>query len=59
MSTENEVPKKPRVKWDDPSVPVGNAPPMARWPLVVSAIAWVAWIVFLIVMLVSRYDVPT
>jgi hypothetical protein len=57
MSTENENPKKSRVHWDDPSVPVGNAPPMPRWPLVVSAVVWLAWVVFLIVMLVSRYDV--
>ncbi|MEK7731241.1 MAG: hypothetical protein AAB363_05220, partial [Planctomycetota bacterium] len=56
MSTENENQKKSRVNWDDPSVPVGNAPPMPRWPLVVTAIAWLAWVVFLIAMLVSRYD---
>ena len=59
MSTENENQKKSRVNWDDPSVPVGNAPPMPRWPLVVSAIAWLAWVVFLIAMLVSRYDAVT
>ena len=56
MSTENENRKKSRVNWDDPSVPVGNAPPMSRWPLVVTTIVWLAWIVFLIAMLVSRYD---
>jgi hypothetical protein len=56
VSTENENQKKSRVNWDDPSVPVGNAPPMPRWPLVVTAIAWLAWVVFLIAMLVSRYD---
>ena len=59
MSTENENQKKSRVNWDDPSVPVGNAPPMSRWPLVVTAIAWLAWVVFLIAMLVSRYDAAT
>lgn len=57
MSTESENKKKSRVNWDDPSVPVGNSPPMPRWPLVVSTIAWLAWVVFLIVMLASRYDV--
>jgi len=56
MSTENRNQKKARVNWDDPSVPVGNAPPMPRWPVVVTAIAWLAWVVFLIAMLVSRYD---
>ena len=56
MTTESENQKKTRVNWDDPSVPVGNSPPMPRWPLVVSAMAWIAWVVFLIVMLASRYD---
>jgi len=56
MSTDNKDDKKSRVNWDDPSVPVGNAPPMPRWPLVVTAMAWLAWVVFLIAMLVSRYD---
>ena len=59
MSTENEKLTKPRVNWDDPSVPVGNAPPMPRWPLVVSAIAWLAWVVFLIAMLLSQYNAVT
>jgi len=60
MSTDNEMRKKKRsVNWDDPSVPVGNAPPMPRWPLVVTAIAWLAWVVFLIAMLASRYDTVT
>ena len=56
MSTENGNQKKSRVKWDDPSVPVGNAPLSPRWPVVVTAIAWLAWVVFLVVMLASRYD---
>ena len=56
MTTESKNQKKTRVNWDDPSVPVGNSPPMPRWPLVVSAMAWIAWVVFLIVMLASRYD---
>jgi len=59
MSTENGNPKKSRVNWADPSVPVGNSPPMPRWPVVVTAMAWLAWIVVLIAMLVSRYDTVT
>lgn len=56
MSTDNAEQKKSRVNWDDPSVPVGDAPPMPRWPVVVTAIAWLAWVIFLIAMLASRYD---
>lgn len=37
-------------KWDDPSVPVGNAPPMPRWPVFAWAVAWTLWIVFLVAM---------
>ena len=43
--------KKSRIDWDDPNVPVGNAPPLPRWPLFVASLAWVGWVVFLAVML--------
>lgn len=56
MSADHAEQKKSRVNWDDPSVPAGNAPPMPRWPVVVTTIAWLAWVVFLVVMLASRYD---
>ncbi len=56
MSTDHADRKKSRVDWGDPTVPVGNSPPMPRWPVVATALAWVAWIVFLIAMLASRYD---
>ena len=46
--------KKPRINWEDPEVPVGNAPPMPRWPVLVLGIAWIGWITFLIVMMLSR-----
>ena len=39
--------------WDDPNVPVGNAPPIPRWPLVVLGAAWAGWVVFLVVMVMS------
>jgi hypothetical protein len=44
-------PSKPRVDWADASVPVGNAPPLPRWPWFLSIGAWVAWLVFLLLML--------
>ncbi len=40
--------------WEDPSVAVGNAPPMAGWPLVVSVLVWAGGIVFLMVMMAER-----
>lgn len=39
--------------WQDANVPVGNAPPLPRWPIGVFAIAWAGWVVFLVVLLVS------
>ncbi len=44
---------RPRIDWADPNVPVGNAPPLPRWPLIVAGIAWLAWVVFLVVMTVN------
>ncbi len=39
--------------WQDPNVPIGNAPPLPRWPVGVFAVAWAGWVVFLVVLLVS------
>ena len=50
----SEEPRKPRIDWADPSVPVGNAPPLPRWPLTVSVIAWLAWVAFLVTMLATN-----
>lgn len=46
--------KKRGINWDDPSVPIGNAPPFPRWPLVLAAVAWFASVVFLVVMMLDR-----
>ncbi len=46
-------PEKQGVDWNDPAVPVGNAPPMSRWPLAVLGVAWLGWLVFLAVMLAA------
>lgn len=48
-----EAQKKSRYDWTDPNVPIGNAPPMPLWPVVVYAVAWVGWFVFLLAMLLS------
>ena len=47
-------PDKPKIDWEDPTVPIGNAPAMPGWPLVVASLAWAACIVLLLVMMVSR-----
>ena len=41
------------IDWADPTVPVGNAPPMSPWKVVLFAIAWVGWLGFLGAMLLS------
>ena len=46
--------KEPKINWDDPSTPAGNAPPMPRWPLIASAVVFSAWLVFLVAMAVLR-----
>ena len=34
-------------KWEDASVPAGNAPPMSKLPLAISLIVWIGWVGFL------------
>ncbi len=46
--------RKPRIDWEDPTIPIGNGPPLPRWPLAVSGIAWFLWIVLMLVMALSR-----
>ena len=54
-SGETELaPKQPRINWNDPDVPAGNAPPLPRWPLVLAALVWVGWLGFLVAMAVVR-----
>ncbi len=43
----------PRIDWADPNVPVGNAPPLPKWPLALSICAWLVWVVFLVAMLLA------
>ena len=46
--------ERPRIDWEDPSVPVGNAPALPRWPLAAFGIAWLVWVAFLVAMMLSR-----
>ena len=55
----SEERNKQRIDWDDPSIPVGDAPPMPSWPVVTFAIAWGGWVVFLIVMMLSAGPAQT
>ena len=52
----NDSRKKPRTDWNDPAVPIGNAPPLPRWPVVVLGLVWLAWIGCLVAMMVSRME---
>lgn len=47
---ESDSGSGPPSVWDDPSVPVGNAPPRSKWPLVLFGTAWAGWVVFLMFM---------
>ena len=44
--------------WDDPSVPVGDAPPLSKGPLVALVIAWAGWTIFLVAMMITRTHAP-
>lgn len=50
---ESGTKRKPRYDWEDPTIPIGNAPSMPRWPAVVFAVGWVGWLAFLLAMLLS------
>ncbi len=45
--------------WSDPTIPCGNSPPMARWPMVLAGAAWMVWIGFLVAMLVLAFRTAT
>ncbi|MBN1513883.1 MAG: hypothetical protein JXB13_17840 [Phycisphaerae bacterium] len=52
--SESETTAPPRINWQDSNVPAGNAPPMARWPLIAGFVVLGLWFVFLIAMAVFR-----
>ena len=50
MTEHTSKTKKEETKWSDPEVPVGNGPPMSRWPIAVFSIGWIGWVAFLFAM---------
>ncbi len=44
----------PESKWNDPSIPAGNSPPLPSWPLWVSAALWCGWTGVLLVTALGR-----
>ncbi len=44
---------KPRSIWDN-DLPVGDSPPLPRWPLTTAIVVYVLWMIFLISMLIVR-----
>ncbi len=55
VTSDNGETPKPRYDWTDPSVPVGNAPPMPRWRLYLLGGLWAGWVVFLFAMAVAAH----
>ncbi|MCB9866310.1 MAG: hypothetical protein H6816_06705 [Phycisphaerales bacterium] len=54
-STEATPPADKKMsKWEDPSVPAGDAPPLPRWPLYASGAVFALWVCFLIAMAIVR-----
>lgn len=53
MTDEAVEAKRLGSPWDDPNVPIGDAPPLPRWPLAVFSLAWVGWLAFLVVMAIG------
>jgi len=52
--SKSETAAPPRINWQAPNVPAGNAPPMSRWPLIAGFVVLGLWLVFLIAMAVFR-----
>lgn len=44
---------QPKSIWDN-DLPPGDSPPMPRWPLTASIVAYVCWMLFLISMVIVR-----
>ena len=50
-ASETSSPSSEPTIWQDPDIPVGNAPPVGKIPLVLFSLAWVGWLVFLAMMI--------
>ncbi len=54
-ATAQDAPQRePRIDWDNPNTPAGDAPAMPRWPLMLSIVVYGGWLVFLVVMAYMR-----
>ena len=55
--TKTEAPAqeadKPKSIWDN-DLPPGDSPPLPRWPLTASIVAYACWAVFLVAMMIVR-----
>ncbi len=57
-NAETKQADRPKIDWEDPSIPPGDSPPMPRWPLAAFVVAWVGWLGFLLMMALSRTHGP-
>ncbi len=54
VEASESVEQAPRIDWDNPDTPAGDAPAMSRWPLIASIVVYSGWIVFLVAMAYMR-----
>lgn len=45
--------KKSWFNWEDPAVPMGDSPPIPKWPLALVTTAWIGWVIFLFIMMLD------
>ena len=50
-ASESPSPSSEQTIWQNPDIPVGDAPPVGKIPLVLFSLAWVGWLVFLAMMI--------
>ena len=56
VGSADDSTKQSGANWNDPAVPIGDAPPLPRWPVVAAGLVWLLWIGFLVVIMLSRTD---
>ena len=49
-TSESSSPPSEKTIWENPDIPVGDAPPVGKIPLVLFSLAWLGWLVFLAMM---------
>ena len=50
-TSESSSPSSDKTIWENPDIPVGDAPPVGKIPLILFSLAWVGWLVFLAMMI--------